>query len=100
MGSGLSILTKNIDKLTNLKRLVLFNNNIQELPSINKLTKLESVDISSNRLIKNEIENFKTKLPKNIECISRSQKAPLPFFIEPFAKENLEDAQNLMYDTF
>jgi len=100
MRSGLSVLTKDINKLKNLKCLILLNNNIQELPNIDKLTKLESVDISSNRLTNEEIKNFKAKLPKNIECISRSQKVPLPFFIEPLAKENLEDAQNLMYDTF
>lgn len=83
-----------INNLKNLEVLDLQNNHIQTAPLLEDLQKLKHIDISKNRLAKNEVETLKPLL-KQGQLSFKNQKQILPFIIEPLSIQNLDDAISL-----
>lgn len=59
-----SIINTNISKLANLKELYLSQNRISKIPlAYNSLTKLETLDLSENKIEKADLKKLKNSLP-------------------------------------
>ena len=95
----LTTVSKEINNLIHLQELVLYENNIQSLPSI-YLKQLSFIALHGNFLSAKEIGKFIKTIPENIKTTFYKQREKLPFTIEPLSRMTLKEAEKLRDSIF
>lgn len=96
----LTTFSKEINNLKHLRELIIYENNIESLPSMKHLKQLSFIALHSNLLSAKKIDNYLKTIPKNAKVTLHDQREELPFMIEPLSYMTLKEAERLRDNTF